>query len=93
MQKDFVSLPEIKRRSVKAGALAKKLAYERNKSWVGWKGEVLIDEVGKISGSWVGRNFAYKPVIVKSVDPLLGMTLTVRIVGAFPTYLEGVTIG
>lgn len=93
MQKDFVSLPEIKVRSVEAGVLAKKLAYERNKSWFGWKGEVFIDEVGKISGSWVGRNFAYKPVIVKSADSLLGKTLTVRIVEAFPTYLRGEIVG
>jgi tRNA A37 methylthiotransferase MiaB len=65
------------------------MACERNTRWVGWRGEVLIDEVGKVAGSWVGRNFAYKPVAVKSAEPLLGRTVTVEVVGAFPTFLEG----
>jgi threonylcarbamoyladenosine tRNA methylthiotransferase CDKAL1 len=89
MERDFVSSSEIKGRSTRAGALAKRMACERNTRWVGWKGEVLIDEVGKVAGSWVGRNFAYKPVAVKSAEPLLGRTVTVEVVEAFPTFLEG----
>jgi tRNA A37 methylthiotransferase MiaB len=89
MESDFVSSSEIKGRSTRAGALAKRMACERNTRWVGWKGEVLIDEVGKVAGSWVGRNFAYKPVAVKSAEPLLGRTVTVEVVEAFPTFLEG----
>jgi len=89
MQKDFVAADEVKRRSVRAGALAKKLAFDRNRRWVGWTGEVLIDEVGKVSGSWVGRNFAYKPVALRSAESLLGKTVRVKIVNAFPTFLEG----
>jgi MiaB-like tRNA modifying enzyme len=89
MERDFVSSSEIKGRSTRAGALAKRMACERNTRWVGWRGEVLIDEVGKVAGSWVGRNFAYKPVAVKSAEPLLGRTVTVEVVGAFPTFLEG----
>jgi MiaB-like tRNA modifying enzyme len=89
MRKDFVSFSEVKRRSSMAGALAKEVAYERNKQWMGWKGEILIDEVGKVSGSWVGRNFAYKPVAVQSACRLLGKTLTARVTKAYPTYLHG----
>lgn len=89
MQKDFVAADEVKRRSIRAGALAKKLAFDRNRRWVGWTGEVLIDEVGKVSGSWVGRNFAYKPVALRSAVSLLGKTVRVKIVNAFPTFLEG----
>jgi len=89
MQKNFVAAGEVKLRSARAGALAKKLAFERNKRWVGWRGEVLIDEVGKVSDSWVGRNFAYKPVALKSKEPLLGKTVRVEIVDAFLTFLEG----
>jgi MiaB-like tRNA modifying enzyme len=89
MQRDFVSVPEIKLRSRRAGALARKVAFERNLRWVGWSGEVLFDEAGKVSGSWVGRNFAYKPVAMKSVERLLGQTRRVEVVKAFPTYLEG----
>jgi MiaB-like tRNA modifying enzyme len=88
MQKDFVPLSEIKRRSTIASALAKKLSLENNRCWLGWAGEVLIDEVGKVAGSWVGRNFAYKPVAVKSVSRLIGKFVSVEITKAFPTYLE-----
>jgi len=93
MQEDFVPLPEIKRRSSIAAKLAGKVAFERNQSWVDWTGEIFIDEVGKISGSWVGRNFAYKPIAVKDSDNLLSKTLHVKVVKAFSTHLEGKVIG
>ncbi|MCD6446256.1 tRNA (N(6)-L-threonylcarbamoyladenosine(37)-C(2))-methylthiotransferase [Candidatus Bathyarchaeota archaeon] len=90
MKDDFVPFKEIKRRSRLASDLAREIAFERNKSWVGWKGEVFIDEVGKFKNSWVGRNFAYKPVVIKNVNSnLLGENLKVKISKAFPTYLEG----
>jgi MiaB-like tRNA modifying enzyme len=89
MHADFVPPSEIKRRSSVAGVLAKQVAYERNKHWVGWRGEILIDEIGKAPGSWVGRNLAYKPVVVKSAENLLGEELNVSVTNAFPTYLEG----
>jgi MiaB-like tRNA modifying enzyme len=89
MQKDSVPLSEIKRRSTMASELAKKLALENNRRWVDWTGEILIDEVGKVPGSWVGRNFAYKPVAVKSASKLIGKFMPVKIIEAFPTYLEG----
>lgn len=89
MQKDSVPLTEIKARSIKASALAKKLSFESNRNWVGWEGEILVDEVGKVPGSWVGRNFAYKPVAVKSTSKLVGKFMSVRITEAFPTYLQG----
>ena len=56
---------------------------------VGWAGEVLIDEKGKVEGSWIGRNFAYKPIVVKCGDMLLGKTLKVEVVEASQTYLKG----
>ncbi|MEM3673775.1 MAG: tRNA (N(6)-L-threonylcarbamoyladenosine(37)-C(2))-methylthiotransferase [Candidatus Bathyarchaeia archaeon] len=89
MKDDFVPLQEIKRRSVLASNLARKIALERNRRWVGWSGEVLVDEVGKFPGSWVGRNFAYKPIAIKSAENLLGKTLHVKILRAFSTHLEG----
>jgi len=93
MRMDFVPFQEVKRRSGVVAELARKVAFERNQRWVGWTGEILIDEVGKISGSWVGRNFAYKPITVKSAVNLLGETLRVRVVRAFSTHLEGEAIG
>ncbi len=91
MQEDFVPFPEIKRRSRLAAELARKVAFDRNKRWVGWTGEVFMDETGKVPNSWIGRNFVYKPVVLKNVvfSNLFGKTLRVKVVRAFATYLEG----
>jgi threonylcarbamoyladenosine tRNA methylthiotransferase CDKAL1 len=91
MRNEFVELPEIKRRSTIASQLSKQTSMEKNQKWLNWIGEVLIDEKGKMPETWVGRNFAYKPIIVKSSQNLLGKKLNVRIVKAFSTYLSGVT--
>jgi tRNA A37 methylthiotransferase MiaB len=88
MQGEFVERGEIKRRSTMAAQLAKQTAFERNQQWLGWTGEILVDEKGKVAGSWIGRNFAYKPVTVKSSADLLGKTLQVKIVKAFSTHLS-----
>jgi len=80
---------EIKRRSAEAAKLVKRVSLERNQRWVGWTGEVLVNEKGKVPGSWIGRNFAYKPVTLKSSTDLFGKTLQVKVVKAFSTYLAG----
>jgi MiaB-like tRNA modifying enzyme len=92
MRDEFVELAEIRRRSKAAATSAKKIAFERNQRWTGWTGEVLIDEKGKVPGTWVGRNFAYKPIAVKSFANLLGKNLNVRVVRAFSTYLAGAVV-
>lgn len=89
MQSDFVERVEIKRRSTQAAGLAKRIASELNQQWLGWTGEILIEEKGKVPSSWVGRNFAYKQVAVKSNAELLGKTLQVKVVKAFSTHLLG----
>jgi len=88
MKDNLVDLKEIKRRTTEAANLARLISIERNKNWKGWIGDVLIDEIGKIPSSWIGRNFAYKPVVVKSLDNLLGKTLKIKIETTFPTYLS-----
>lgn len=90
MHHAFVGVEEIKRRSRRAAQLAKRISLERNQRWNGWTGEILINEKGKIPGSWIGRNYAYKPVTVKNPEGLLGKTLRVKTVKAFPTYLSGI---
>jgi len=87
MKDSKVMLEEIKRRSTLTTLLVKQLSFERNKLWMGWTGEILIDELGKMKGSWVGRNFAYKPIAVKSQENLLGKTLKVKVNQVFSTYL------
>ncbi len=81
---------EIKRRS---GIIAEEfaaIARARNERWIGWEGEILIDEVGK-DGTWIGRNFAYKPVVV-SGDFKLGDMVNVKIERATKYCLYGVDV-
>jgi len=89
MHEDLVDKEETKRRSASAALLAKQISAKRNKCWVGWSGEILVDEKGKVVDSWVGRNFAYKPIVVKSGENLLGKTLKVEVTEASQTYLKG----
>jgi MiaB-like tRNA modifying enzyme len=83
-----VPLREVSERSKEMAVLSKKLSLEKNKKWVGWEGSILVDEKGKISNSWIGRNFAYKPIVVKSNGGLLGKLINVKIAKAFATYLD-----
>jgi len=52
----------VNERSAKMHQIAKSISLERNKAWIGWRGKVLVDEV--IQGAMIGRNFAYKPVLI-----------------------------
>jgi threonylcarbamoyladenosine tRNA methylthiotransferase CDKAL1 len=78
---------EIKERSKKMADLSRRISFEKNKTWINWEGTVIFDEKGK-GKSWIGRNFAYKPVVTKDDEFLLGKIMKVRVVKAFPTYLE-----
>jgi threonylcarbamoyladenosine tRNA methylthiotransferase CDKAL1 len=85
----LVGKEEIKRRSTMAAELAKMISAKQNMRWVGWTGEVLVDEKGKVEGTWVGRNFAYKPVVIRTNANLLGKNLQVKITESLGTYLIG----
>lgn len=54
------------------------VALLQNERWMDWEGEILIDEKGKSENQWVGRNYAYKLVIVEG-DYKLGEVLKVKI--------------
>jgi threonylcarbamoyladenosine tRNA methylthiotransferase CDKAL1 len=53
------------------------IALNQNRKWIGWKGKIIIDEYGK-NDTMVGRNFAYKPVIIKG-NFILGDEVKVEI--------------
>lgn len=81
----------VKGRSRVLSGLVRRVALECNRRWVGWKGRVLVDEVGKVGkgGCVVGRNLAYKPVVVADARGLLGNFVSVEVVDAFQSYLKG----
>jgi tRNA A37 methylthiotransferase MiaB len=67
----------LKERSIMLKSLHDKIAFESNKKWIGWEGKIIIDELGK-SDTFVGRNYTYRPVIVKG-NFKLGDTIFVKI--------------
>jgi len=86
-----VSAAEVKRRSRNMAKLVRNVSTMKNAAWKNWTGKILIDEKGKQTGSWIGRNFAYKPIVVKSEDDsLLSRSVNVRVTKTFQTYLEAV---
>lgn len=60
--------------------LTKRISLEKNKEWVGWKGEVLVDE--KVKNAFVGRNFSYKPIVIKTGENIFGKKLNVKVIDA-----------
>jgi threonylcarbamoyladenosine tRNA methylthiotransferase CDKAL1 len=89
LRTEAVDPEEIKRRSSKTAVLVKQISLKRNQLWVGWRGEILVDEKGKVAGTWVGRNYAYKPIALKSDSNLMGKTVHVKVEKAFSTHLIG----
>jgi threonylcarbamoyladenosine tRNA methylthiotransferase CDKAL1 len=86
-----VSASDVKERSQRLAELAGRISSEKNAAWMSWVGKILVDERGKQLASSIGRNFAYKPIVVKSEDEsLLGRFVNVRVVKTYQTYLEAV---
>jgi MiaB-like tRNA modifying enzyme len=79
-----LNVKEVKNRSRRLTKLVKEISFKRNERWLGWEGEVLIDEKGKNS-SWIGRNFAYKPIVIKSGENMLGKFIRVRVTKTYST--------
>ena len=75
----------VKARTKKLHEVIREVTHGRNVQWMGWEGEILIDEV---NDKFIqGRNYAYKAVVLNDVLPeikiernqLLGKILTVKI--------------
>ncbi len=67
----------VNRRSRELAEIIKETSIQKNKKWLGWKGSVLIDE--KVGNAVIGRNHAYKPVVIKE-NLELGANANVKIV-------------
>ncbi|MBW2965972.1 tRNA (N(6)-L-threonylcarbamoyladenosine(37)-C(2))-methylthiotransferase [Candidatus Woesearchaeota archaeon] len=55
---------ETKKRSTLMTDIFQNISRMQNEKWLGWQGEILIDEKGK-DNTFIGRNFAYKPVVAE----------------------------
>ena len=49
---------------------------------------VCYNEKGKIEGTMIGRNFAYKPIVLKTSDVILGNIYNVKVTDVHTTYLS-----
>jgi len=76
---DQIEASEVKKRSKIIFDIINKISLENNQKWIGWKGKVLFDE--ETNEGIKGRNFAYKPVVVKE-EIKIGQTHIVEILDA-----------
>ena len=60
----------------------------QNERWLNWEGRIIIDETGRDENQFIGRNIAYKPVIVEG-NFKLGQVIDVRIVKTTTWDLRG----
>ena len=75
-----------KERSRKLTAVYRDLSLASNKKWLGWEGEVIVDQ--KKEGGVEARNYAYKTVFIRQNLPL-GQTVHLKIIDAQVFFLEG----
>ncbi len=80
----------VNERSEKMSEIVRKISFERNKEWIGWEGPVLMSKRGKGPHQWLGRNLAYKLVMVESKENLLGKLVKAEIEKADFSHLIGV---
>jgi MiaB-like tRNA modifying enzyme len=78
----------INERSLLLSKIVKEIYLKENEKWIGWKGEVLIDEIGK-RNSFVGRNFAYKPIVLKAEEKIFGSFVEVEVKDVRENFLVG----
>ena len=76
-----------KERSRRLTELQKRVALERNKKWLGWEGDIIVDE--KVKDGVSGRNHAYKQIVIRQNLPL-GTIVRVKIVEAKNFFLVGI---
>lgn len=79
---------DVKNRSRRLTRLVDAVLVRRNRGWLNWEGEILVDEKGK-GNSLIGRNFAYKPIVIHTKEPALGRFIRVKVINTFRTHLEG----
>ena len=90
--KERVDGEEVKRRSKMITSAFEWTAYKKNKEWLGKAGDIIIDEQGKEgTNTIVGRNYAYRPVVVDNPGKKLkiGDTVKVKIIGYSKHDLRG----
>ncbi|PKM91859.1 MAG: hypothetical protein CVU81_03615 [Euryarchaeota archaeon HGW-Euryarchaeota-1] len=76
------------RRSKSIKSSFEKSTLKRNEFWKKWSGEIFINEK-KNKCTFVGRNYAYKPIVVRSQENLLGKRVNIKISEVRELFLRG----
>lgn len=76
-------------RSRELTKLIRSITQSELKKWIGWEGNILIDEFGKQTNQFVGRNTSYLPVLIEDGNLSLGQFLKAHVTDTGPTYLIG----
>lgn len=79
----------VKERSKKMSELVGKIALEKNKEWIGKECDILVTKRGRRKNQYIGRNSAYKSVLVESKEDLRGRFVRAKIVDAKRNHLVG----
>ncbi len=77
----------VKERSRIMSKVHREVSLKRNLEWVGWKGKVLVNEIG-VKNSFISRNNSYKPVVIREFVEL-GSFVKVKIIEAKEFFLIG----
>ena len=77
----------IKFRTSRISAVAEMVKTKKNRAWIGWEGDALIEE--KTGNGVLARNFAYKPIVIKDEKLKLGRTVKIKITESAEGYLFG----
>lgn len=77
------------RRSRELTKLTQRNTQSQLKKWIGWEGIALIDDIGKKTNQYIGRNSSYIPIVIDDRKLSLGQFITVHITANGPTYLFG----
>jgi len=92
--KNLKQLPSktISKRSGMISKIVRDISLEKNKGWINWRGDVLISKKGKNPGQWMGRNFAYKNILIENKEKLLGKFVKVKVKEVKYSHLKGVLV-
>ena len=92
----------IKKRTDRLHRLVKGISGTRNSTWIGWQGDIIIDELN--NNSVIGRNYAYRSVMISPLSCTqtsfgthtrysLGTEIKTRVYGCSEYSLRGNPIG
>jgi MiaB-like tRNA modifying enzyme len=76
-------------RSKRLTEICKEISRSQLKTWIGWKGNVIIDDVGKEKTQVKGRNNSYLPVVISNATNTIGTIQEVIITDSTTNFLIG----